>query len=135
MVVRRDLHFAGIQLPHWMVAAVMSEFQLVGFPAQRNAGELMSQANPENRLAAHQPTDVVHGIGTRLGITRPIRQEHAIGLQRQHVFRSSLRRNDRNLAALAAQFAQNVLFDPIIVGDNIEPRGLVFHAYYLNGLV
>ena len=52
MVVRGDLDFAAGQLLHRMIAAVVAEFQLKGLASKGNAGELMSQANAEDRLAS-----------------------------------------------------------------------------------
>src|ERR1700684_4336159 len=74
MVVRRDLDLAGTQLLHRMVAAMMSELQFERLATKRNAGELMSQANAENRLPSHQPANRIHRIGTGLGIAGTIRE-------------------------------------------------------------
>src|SRR6476659_1740975 len=68
VIVRRDLDLAGIELFHRMIAAVMSELQLESFAAERKAGELMSEADAEDGLAAHEASDVIDGISTRLGI-------------------------------------------------------------------
>src|ERR1035437_6358669 len=111
-----------------MISAVVAEFQLEGFPSERNAGELMSQADSENWLPSHQAPNVVHRIGAGLGIARPVRQEHAIGLQRQHVLRRGLRRYDRHLAAFSPQLAQDVLLDTEVIGDYVEASRLVFYA-------
>ncbi len=51
VVVRGDLDLAGVQLLHRMIAAVVSEFQLESLAAERDAGQLMSQADSEDRLA------------------------------------------------------------------------------------
>src|SRR5690242_5633698 len=100
VVVRRDLDLAGVQLLHRMVAAVVSELELEGLAAQRDAGQLMSEADAENRLATHEAANVVHRVGARLGITGTVREKDAVGLQRENVFRGSLRRYDRYLASL-----------------------------------
>ena len=44
MVMRRDLNFAGLQLLHRMVAAMVSELQLVCASAQRQANRALSAA-------------------------------------------------------------------------------------------
>ena len=54
MVVGRDLHLAGGVVAHRVVAAVVAEFELVGFAAQGEAGELMAEADAEDRDAAQQ---------------------------------------------------------------------------------
>src|SRR5437870_12502885 len=89
-----------------MIAAVVPELQLVGLAAQGDSHELMSQTDAEDRLSSHKASDVVHGVGARLGIARAIGQEHAIRLQSQDIFGLGLGRNDSDLAAFAAQLAQ-----------------------------
>src|SRR5208337_5100421 len=98
-----------------MIPAVVAEFQFEGLAAERYAGELMSQADSEDRLASHQAPYVVDRIGAGLGIARPVRQEHAIRLQRQYVFGCGLRGDDRHLAAFSPQLAQDVLLDAEVV--------------------
>ena len=53
VVVRRDLNFPGLQLLYGMIAAMVSELQLVGSAAQGDSHELMSQTDTENRLSSH----------------------------------------------------------------------------------
>ena len=64
----------------------------------------------------------------RLGIAGAIREKNSVGLQRKHIFRAGLRRDDRNLAALSRQHAQNVLLDAEVVGHHMKRSRLVFHA-------
>src|SRR3989442_11263892 len=99
-----------------MIPAVMSKFQLVGFSTEGNARQLMSQADTEDGLTPHQTTDVIYRVGAGLGITWSVGEKHAVRFQREHIFCWSLRRNNRYLAALAAQFAEDVLFDSVIIG-------------------
>src|SRR6185437_7691549 len=103
MVVRGDFNLSGVQLLHWMISAVVAEFQLESLSAERNSCELMSKTNSEDRLATHQAANVVHGVRARFGIAGPIREKHTVRLERENIFGGSLRGNDRYLAALAAQ--------------------------------
>src|ERR1700687_558832 len=127
MVMRGDLDLAAGELLYGMIPAVVAEFQLEGLASERYAGELMSQANSENRLPSHQSPNVVDRIRAGLGIARPVRQEHSVGLQGQHVLRRRLRRDYRHLATFSPQFAQNVLLDAEVVGDYVEAHRLVFY--------
>src|SRR5271163_326534 len=70
MVVSRDLNLAGLQLLHRVVPTMMSKLQLESFPAQRDADELMSQANAKDRHSPHESPNAVHRISTRFGISR-----------------------------------------------------------------
>src|SRR5262249_40631108 len=69
MIVRSDLDLARVQLLYRMIAAVVPELELEGFSAQRESGQLVSQANSEDGLPPHEPADVVYRIGARLRIT------------------------------------------------------------------
>src|ERR1700687_4971823 len=70
MVMRGDLDLAARQLLGRMIPAVVAEFQLEGLPSERNSGELMSEANSENRLASHQAANVADRLGQGRG-SRP----------------------------------------------------------------
>ena len=54
VILRGNLDFAGQQILHRMIRAVMPEFQFVGLAAKRQAAELVAQANAENGHAAQQ---------------------------------------------------------------------------------
>src|SRR2546426_2818656 len=118
-----------------MISAVMSKFQLVGFSTQSDASELMSQADTEDGLPSHEAADVIYRVGAGLGIAWAVREEHAVRFQCEHIFCWSLRRNNRYLAALAAQLAQDVLFDSVIVGYDVKALRLIFHANHSYRLV
>src|SRR5579862_9881481 len=57
VIVRRDLNLSRLQLLNRMIPAVVPELQLVRLPAQRNARQLMSEANPKDRLPSHEPSN------------------------------------------------------------------------------
>ena len=75
-----------------------------------------------------QAANVLLRIGTGLGIAGTVGQKNAVGLQRQHIFGAGLRRHHCHLAAFAAQHAQNVVLDAVVVGHHMKTRRLVFHA-------
>src|SRR2546423_4861315 len=118
-----------------MISAVMSKLQLVGFPAESDSRKLMSQADTEDRLPSHEAANVINRVRARLGIAWSVGEKHAVRFQREHIFCLSLRRNNRYFATLAAQFAQDVLLDSIIVGYDVEALRLIFHANHCYGLV
>src|SRR5450759_459805 len=114
--MRGDLDLARGQLLHRMISAVVAEFQLESLSPERDARELMPQANSENRLPSHQPPNVIDRVGAGLGIAWAVRQEHYVGLKSQHVLRRRLPRDDRHLAAFSPQLAQDVLLDAKVIG-------------------
>ena len=54
VIVRGDFDVAGDLVEHRMIRAAVAELQLVGFAAQREAEDLMAQADAEDRLFADQ---------------------------------------------------------------------------------
>ncbi len=86
VVMRGDFDLAGYVVPYRVIAAVMAELELVGFAAEREATELVAEADAEDRYAAYHLPNRLHGIFDRLGIAGTVREKNAIGLERQHVF-------------------------------------------------
>ena len=102
VVMRGDLDFAGVELLDRMIAAVVSEFEFESFAAERDAGQLMPEADAKDRLASHEAADVVHGVSARLGIAGAVREKHAVGFERENVFGWGLRWDNRHTATFAA---------------------------------
>src|SRR5437660_11599414 len=118
--MRGDLDLARVQLLHRMIAAVVSKLEFESFAAERDSGQLMSETDAEDGLASHEAADFVHCVGARFGIARAVRQKDAVGFERKNVFRWSLRRDDCDPAALAAQLTQNVLLNPEIISHYMK---------------
>ena len=118
VILRGNFHFSRAQILHRMVRAVMTEFQLEGAAAEGQPAKLVAETNAENRDAAQEFANVGDGIPHGFGISGAIRQKHAIGLQRENVFRGSLRRDHGHVAAIVDEQAQNILFDAEIEGHD-----------------
>ncbi len=102
-----------------MIRAVMPEFQLERFAAEREPAKLVAQANPEHRHAAKQLANIFdRRMSTGSGSPGPFERNTPSRLHRQHIFRGSLRRDDRHIAAVIHQQPQDILLDPEIVGDH-----------------
>ena len=93
----------------------MPKFQLESFPAERQAAQLMSQANSEHGHLAQQLPNIFDRVRSRLRIARPIRQEHAVRAQFHHIFCGSLCRHDNYFATVIDQQPQNILLNSEIV--------------------
>ena len=102
MVVGGDLDLAGVELFDGMIAAVVSEFQLEGFAAQSDAGQLVAETDAEDGLASHKAADVVHRVGAGLGVAGAVREEDAVWFERENVFGWGLCRDHCDPTALAA---------------------------------
>ena len=120
VVVRGDLHLAGEVVAHRVVAAVMAEFELVCLAAQGNAGELMAEADSEDRHAAQEFANGAHGVIDRLRVAGAVGEEDAVGLEVEDILGRGLGGNHRHAAALAHQHPQNVLLDAEVVGYDME---------------
>ena len=119
VIVRGDFDLSGDLIQHRMIGAAMAELQLVGLAAQREAQDLMAQADAEDRDFADQFADLRGLVVERLGIAGAVREKHAVGLQRQHIFGGGAGRDHRNPAAGMHQAAQDVALDAEIVGDHV----------------
>src|SRR5579864_7000720 len=88
--------------------------------AERQADQLMAEAYTEHWDLAHQFADSVNRIGHGCRVTRAIRQEYAVRLERQHIDSRHCGRNDCHMAAAIGQQTQDVVLDPEIVGDYVR---------------
>ncbi len=61
-----------------MIAAVMTERQLVGFGAQRKSQHLLAEADAKERDLAEQSLQCGNGCGQRFGIAGAIGNENSI---------------------------------------------------------
>ena len=57
VILRRDLDLLALDVQNRMIAAVMSELQLVSPAAQRESENLMPEANPEHRLLSRADSE------------------------------------------------------------------------------
>ena len=67
VILRGDLYLAGQQILDRVIAAAVTEFQLVGFRAVGERQDLMSQTNAEDRDASDQLSYRVDDLGDVLG--------------------------------------------------------------------
>src|ERR1019366_8594547 len=89
----------------------------------------------EDGHAPHHPANALLRVGHRLGVARAVRQEHAVGLEREHVLGAGGGGDHGYAAALAHQPSHDVVLDSIIVGDDVMPRRPVLHADHFRRLV
>ena len=85
----------------------------------------MAEADAEHRqIRLDQRADHRYRIDAGGGgIAGAVRQEHAVGLERQDVLGARRRRHHRDLAAAARQLPQDIALDAVIDGDDVEPVG------------
>ena len=123
MVLRRDLHAAGEQVHHGVVAAAVAELELLDGGAGGLRDHLVPEADAEH---GHLAQDLLHlrvGALHGLGVAGTVGQEHAVGGHGQHLFRRRVPRHDRELAARAHEVLQDGALRAAVVGDHAVARG------------
>ena len=84
VILRGDGNFACAQIFYRLIGPTMAEFQFECRAAEREAENLMAEANPEDRLFAHQ---IVHGfvrVRKRRWIARAVGEKNSVGLESEH---------------------------------------------------
>src|ERR1035438_6053688 len=135
MVMRGDLDLTCLHLLHRMIAAMVTEAQFVSLSTQRDANQLMPETDAEDGHTPHHLANALLCVGHRLGIARAVRQEYAIGLEREHVLGAGRGGNHGHAAALSNQPSHDVVFDSIVVGDDVMPGRPVLYTDHFSGLV
>ena len=84
----------------------------------------MAEADAEQRdLRLEQRLDGRHGVVAGLRrIARAVRQEDAVGPQRQNLLGGRRRRHDRHRAAAVVEEPQDVALDPVVDRHDVEAR-------------
>src|SRR5262245_64870120 len=100
MILRGDLHLVRKEILDRMIRAVMPEFELKGFAAQREAAYLMPKANPKHRHLADEVAHVLNRVSHRFRISRPVRQEDTVRPHRKDVFGGSHGRHNADLTVM-----------------------------------
>ena len=123
VVLAGDQHPAGGGFQHRVVGAVVAEFHLDRARAGRQGQQLVAKTDAEQRQAAVQElADGGDGVIAGLRIARPVRQEHAVRIQRQHLRCRRGCRHHGHRAAGLRQTAQDVALDAEVVGHHPKAR-------------
>ena len=120
VVVRSDFDLARLVVAHGMIAAVVSELELVRAAAEGETTELVAEADAED---GHAPDHVANGLDRiidGLGIAGAVGEKDTVGLESENVGGGGLRRDDGDFAAFAREHAEDVLLDAEVVGDHTE---------------
>jgi len=128
MILRGNFDLIGQQILHRMIRAVMAELQLKSLTTEREAAELVAQANAENRHAAGEVADVFLGIGDGLRVAGTIRKENTVRVKGKHILGRSVRGNHGRIAVMIEKQTQDVLLDAVVVGHHFEPLRLRISA-------
>src|SRR3990167_2428788 len=97
-----------------MIAASMTEFELVSLSSKRKSKHLMAETNSENGDLSQQFSHFSPHISDRFRVAGPIGIEHAVRLQPQNFIRFRMRRYNFDAEAMLNQLAQNIKFDATV---------------------
>src|SRR5688572_33057810 len=78
VILRRNLHAAGPQIFHRMIAASMSELQLVGSAPQRKTQQLLTEADAEHGTLPDDLPNVLLAVVHGLRTPRAFRELHSV---------------------------------------------------------
>src|SRR5262245_48406751 len=120
VILRCDFHLPAFQIQHRMIAAVMSELELVCLPTESQTQNLVSETNPEDGFSPEKTPHILDRIFERLRISGPVRQKNSVGLQIQNAFGGGRRRNYSYFRAAAREIAQDMRLDSEIVRHHVE---------------
>ena len=114
-----------------MISAVVPEGQLVGPPAEGLADELVAHADAEHRHLVDERVDRRREVLHRRGVTRAVRQEHPVGIERQDLLGGGVCRHDGH-AGDAGEAVEDRRFDPAIDRHDVSTR-IALHLVGLGG--
>ena len=133
VVLARDLHSAGREVPNRMVAAVVPEAELERAGTERGTHDLMPEADAEHRHFPEQRAHALLHCRQRRGIARTVRQEHTVGLPREHRGRRRRCRNHVDPAPHGDEVVEDRMLDAEVVGDDDEGRSVGTDGVRLGG--
>ena len=107
VVVGRHLHAAGAQVLHRLIGPAMSERHLVGAAREGQGEQLVTEADPEDRERAEEPTGRFDPVARRGRVPGPVRQEDAVEPASEHLGHGRLRREHRGFDPGCGETAQD----------------------------
>ncbi len=123
VVVRGDLDLVGDLVQHRMIGAAVAELQLVGLAAERQAQDLVPQADAEDRdLARAACAPAPPGTASGSGSPGPLERNTPSGFSASTSSAVVTAGTTRHAAAHVHQPAENVALDAEVVGHHVEPR-------------
>src|SRR6266511_3706171 len=123
MVLRGDLDTAGEEILDWMIGAVVTELELLRLSAERQAENLVAEADAEDRRLADEPAHRLHEIGHGFGIARAVREEYPVRLPLEHGGGRRIRGHDLHSTPERGELTQDVALDSGVEGDHLEAWG------------
>ena len=120
VILRGDFNLPRLFLPHWLVDAVMAEFQFFRFSPCGLSEDLVPQADAKDRYLSQDKGCRCHQVGEGSRISRAIGKENPIGPPGKDVLSCCCCRQDDDLTSPSFQMAEYVVFDAAVDDDDTE---------------
>ena len=118
MVLCRDVDLARAEVFDGMVPATVAELELVGLAAKAVGEDLVTEANSKDRNLADEVFDLLVNVSQSRGISRAVGEENPIRIFGEDLTGRSAGIDDFDLEARLAERAEDVVFDPEVVGHD-----------------
>ena len=99
VVLRRDFNTTREQIHNRLVAAAMSELELLDLRTRRKADHLVAQADAEHRHLANKLLDLHVCLGYGIGIAGTVGEEHAVWVLGKNILCGGIPRHNGEVAA------------------------------------
>ena len=106
----------------WLIAAVVTELEFAGATPERQAEDLVSEANAKGGLRANEFPHVFPYAFDSGGIARAVRKEDRVGVERQDFGGRGRRRDHGHVKAMIGKQTQDVLFNAEVVRHEFKCR-------------
>src|ERR1700724_4862666 len=93
----------------------MTEFQFECRSTKREAEDLMSETNSEDRFLTHQVGDGFVRVGQSRRIARTVREKNPVGILRERLFGRRRCGNNRDPESFLPKQSKNFFFNPLIL--------------------
>ena len=122
VVLSGDLHLAGEQVHHGLVAAVVAVRELLDLGAGRHGDDLVAEADAKDReLAEARAHGVDHGRNADR-VSGAVGEEHAVGVHLEDLLGGRVPGHDGDLAAGGREALADALLLAAVVGHDVQAR-------------
>ena len=127
MVLARDEHATGGALEHGVVRAAVAERQLERLEPERPADQLVAEADAEDRSSAvDQAPHLARVRVHRSGIAGAVREQHAVGLEREDLGGAGVVADDLDRGACLLEEVDDRGLRAVVDDDDVAaPAGAV----------
>lgn len=120
MILRCNLNVLCEKVLYRMVPAAVTELELECRSSKRKRKKLVAKTDAEDGLLPDELLDVLYRNRDCRRITGAVGEKDAVRILLENLIRRKIHRNNGDVAPVAGEPAQDILFDPEIVGNDVE---------------